>query len=64
MMSSQLGRVILGGSASTEDQMSAAPDKSGSYGPIDGLLEEIAAQTGGEASIQGDRRPVRRSSTD
>jgi hypothetical protein len=63
-MSSQLGRVILGDSGSTEDQMSAAPDQSGSYGPIDGLLEEIAAEAGSEVSIKGDRRPGRRSSTD
>jgi hypothetical protein len=64
MMSSQLGRVILGGSASTEDEMNAAPDQSGCYGPIDGLLEELAAQAGGVSRIQGDRRPGIGSSTD
>jgi hypothetical protein len=64
MMSSQLGRVILGASAATEDEMSAAPDPDGGYGPMDGLLEEIAAQAGGESQVGGDRRPGSQSSTD
>ena len=57
MMSTQLGRMILGGSASTEDEMSARPDQDGRYGPIDGLLEEIAAQAPAESRVRGDPRP-------
>ena len=44
MMSSQLGRTILGGSASTADEVSAQPDQDGRYGPLDELLEHIAVQ--------------------
>jgi hypothetical protein len=45
--------MILAGSVSTEDEMSAAPDQDGRYGPIDGLLEEIAAQTGDQPPNSG-----------
>lgn len=44
MMTSQLGRVILNASGSTEDEMNARPDPEGSYGPLDAILKEIAAQ--------------------
>ena len=57
MMSSQLGRIILGSSASSADEMSAQPDQDGRYGPLDELLEEIVAQTGSESEVGDDRRP-------
>ena len=43
MMSSQLGRTILGGTASSADEMSAKPDQDGRYGPLDELLEKVVA---------------------
>jgi hypothetical protein len=49
--------MILGGSASTEDEMSTRPDQDEGYGPLDGLLEEIAAEVRGESRVRGDRRP-------
>lgn len=57
MMSSQLGRIILGVSASTADEMSARPDQDGHYGPLDELLEEIAAQTRSGSEVRDDRQP-------
>jgi hypothetical protein len=51
VMSSQLGRMILNASASTEDEMSARPDPDGSYGPLDAILEEIAAQRLNESQV-------------
>lgn len=49
MMSSQLGRMILNASASTEDEMSARPDPDGSYGPFDAILKKIADEALGES---------------
>ena len=63
MMSSQLGRTILGGTTSTADEMSAKPDQDGRYGPLDELLEKIVvdARSGQRwATIEGqdpNRRP-------
>lgn len=51
MMASQLGRMILNPSVSTEDEMSARPDSDGSYGPLDAILEEIAAQRLNELGV-------------
>lgn len=51
MMSSQLGRMILNASASTEDEMSARPDPDGSYGPLDAILAEIASQSLSESQV-------------
>ncbi len=56
MMSSQLGRIILGGSASTPDEMNAQPDQDGRYGPIDELLEEITAEPPSGSEGGDDRR--------
>jgi hypothetical protein len=52
-MLSQLGLIILGGSGSSADEMSARPDPDGSYGPLDGLLEEAAAQVAAYGAIDG-----------
>jgi len=61
MISSQLGRVILSGSSAGADEMSTSPDQDGSYGPIDGLLEEIAARADGESGCEAiDGRDVNR----
>jgi hypothetical protein len=57
MMSSQLGRTILGGSASTADEMSDKPDQDGRYGPLDELLEEIVADARRRSEVGDDRRP-------
>ena len=57
MMSSQLGRIILGGSASSADGMNAQPDQDGRYGPLDELIEEIAAQARSGSEVGDDRRP-------
>lgn len=57
MMSSQLGRTILGGSASTADEMSAKPDQDGRYGPLDELLEEIVADARSGSDVRDDREP-------
>ncbi len=57
MMSSQLGRTILGGSESTADEMSAKPDQDGGYGPLDELLEEIVADARRGAEVGEDRAP-------
>ena len=54
MMTSQLGRVILAGSTSTEDEMSAHPDQDGRYGPLDEILAAIAAAQA--AAESGDDR--------
>ena len=64
MMSSQLGRMILDRSAATEDEMSAAPNTDGGYGPMDGLLEEIADWADDNPRVGRDRRPGSQSSTD
>ena len=56
MMSSQLGRIILGGSVSTPDEMNAQPDQDGRYGPIDELLEEITAEPPSGSEGGDDRR--------
>lgn len=56
MMSSQLGRMILGGSTATEDEMRADPDEDGGYGPLDDLLTETAARLAGSEKSD-DRRP-------
>ena len=64
MMSHQLGRMILDRSASTEDEMSAAPNPDGGYGPMDGLLEEIADRADSNSRFERDRRPESQSSTD
>jgi hypothetical protein len=50
MMSSQLGRMILNASASTEDEMSARPDADGSYGPLDAIIKKMADQAPGECA--------------
>lgn len=57
MMSSQLGRTILGGSASTADEMSGKPDQDGRYGPLDELLEKIVADARSGSEVGDDRRP-------
>jgi hypothetical protein len=59
MMSSQLGRTILGGSASTADEMSGKPDQDGRYGPLDELLEKIIADSRSGPEVGDDRRPGR-----
>ena len=64
MMSHQLGRMILDRSASTEDEMSAALNTDGGYGPMDGLLEEIADWVDDSSRLERDRRPESQSSTD
>jgi len=38
MMSSQLGRIVLGGSTASEDAMRSAPDPEGGYGVIDEIV--------------------------
>ena len=58
MMSSQLGRTILGGSGSSADEMSAQPDQDGRYGPLDELLEELAAQARSGSEVGDDRQPA------
>lgn len=60
MLSSQLGRVILGGATALPDEMNASPDHDGDFGPLDALLDEIAAAVG----KGDDRRPVDRSRSD
>lgn len=62
MVSSQLGRMILDRSTATEDEMSAAPNPDGGYGPMDGLLEEIADRTD-SSRFERDRRPGTQPST-
>jgi hypothetical protein len=57
MMSSQLGRIILGDFASSADEISAQPDQDGRYGPLDELLEDIAAQARSGSEVGDDRRP-------
>ncbi len=57
MMSSQLGRIILGSSASSADEMSSQPDQDGRYGPLDELLEEIVADARSGSEVGDDRRP-------
>jgi hypothetical protein len=42
MLTSMLGLVLLGGSAKSEDEMSARPDPNGSYGPLDEILAQFA----------------------
>jgi hypothetical protein len=42
MLTSMLGLVLLGGSATSEDAMSARPDLDGSYGLLDEILAEFA----------------------
>ena len=64
MMSSELGRMILDRSAATEDEMSTAPNPDGGYGPMDGLLEEIADRVDDSSRVGRDRRPGSQSSTD
>jgi hypothetical protein len=64
MMSSQLGRMILDRSAATEDEMSAAPNPDGGYGPMDGLLEEIADRADNNSRFERGRRPGTQPSTD
>jgi hypothetical protein len=44
MLTSMLGLVLLGGSATSEDAMSARPDPDGSYGPLDEILAEFARE--------------------
>lgn len=56
MMSSQLGRAILGGSASTTDEMTGTPDQDGRYGPLDELLDEIAANARSGSEVGNDQR--------
>lgn len=51
VMSSQLGRMILNASVSTEDEMSARPDPDGSYGPLDEIFDEVAAQRLNESRV-------------
>ena len=57
MMSSQLGRTILGGTASTADEMSAKPDQDGRYGPLDELLEKIGVDARSGSEVGDDRGP-------
>ena len=64
MMSFQLGRMILDRSAATEDEMSAAPNPDGDYGPMDALLEEIADRADNNSRFEGDRRSGTQPSTD
>jgi hypothetical protein len=64
MISSQLGRVILGGPSASGDEMSATADHGGGYGPLDTLLEDVAANAGRTSARKGDRRPGRRSPLD
>ncbi len=59
MMSSQLGRTILGGSASTADEMSGKLDRDGRYDPLDELLEKIVADVRSGSELGDDRRPGR-----
>ena len=59
MMSSQLGRTILGGSASTADEMNGKPDQDGRYGPLDELLEKVVADARSGSAVGDDRRPRR-----
>ena len=40
---SQLGRIILN-TTSSGDEMKTKPDDDGQYGPIDRLLEKVAAE--------------------
>ena len=54
MMTSQLGRVILSTSTSSEDEMHAHPDPDGRYGPLDEILAAIAAAQA--AAESGDDR--------
>jgi len=63
MMSSQLGRLILDTSAASIDEMTAAPDSAGQYGPMDSLLGELALRIRLRSSSNGDRRPEELSST-
>lgn len=62
MMSSQLGRIVLGVSGSSADEMNATPDPDGGYGDLDGMLAEIAAEIRAESPAKGGRRPGRQSS--
>ena len=62
-MSSQLGRVILDRSTATEDEMSAAPNPGGGFGPMDGLLEKIADSVDDSSRFERDRRPGTEPST-
>lgn len=55
MLASQLGRIVLGVSAASEDEMIAGPDSDGSYGALDGLVAEAAAQVR-DGSKDRDRR--------
>jgi hypothetical protein len=64
MISSQLGMVILGGQSASSDEMTVAPDQGGGYGPLDALLEDVAADTREARYRKGDRRPGRRSPRD
>jgi hypothetical protein len=57
MMSSQLGRTILGGTASSPDEMSAKPDQDGRYGPLDELLEKVVADARSGSEVGDDRGP-------
>jgi hypothetical protein len=61
---SQLGLIILDASAATCDEMSAAPHPDGSYGPIDGLLDEIAIGVVADPLGRGYRRPEDGSAAD
>jgi len=60
MMSSQLGRTILGGTASTADEMSAKPDQDGRYGPLDELLEKIVVDARSGSEVGDGQDPNRR----
>lgn len=64
MMSSQLGRMILDGANTSGDEMDAAPEADGGYGPMDGLLDDIARGVRAEPVVGGDRRPGNRCSAD
>jgi hypothetical protein len=56
--------LILDTSAASIDEMTAAPDSAGQYGPMDSLLGELALRIRLRSSSNGDRRPEELSSTD
>lgn len=64
MMSTQLGRILLGTSASTQDAISAKPDRDRRYGLLDELLEEVAAQALAKSRLRKNRQPGRQSPAD
>jgi len=49
----QLGRILLSGSSGSQDEQSAAPEGSGSYGE---LMDEIDQLIGSNQTSEPDRR--------